>query len=71
VPRVYPNFRGFENSEIFRHHNSELDLSVNSSEIYGKSRPIGPSPIQNCDFHLHQDFPRKAFLNRKFPSIIS
>jgi hypothetical protein len=33
-------------------HNSELDLSVNSSEIYGKSRAIGPSPIQNCDFHL-------------------
>jgi hypothetical protein len=26
---------------------SELDLSVNSSEIYGKSRTIGPSPIQN------------------------
>jgi hypothetical protein len=27
-------------------------LSVNSSEIYGKSRAIGPSPIQNCDFSL-------------------
>ncbi len=25
---------------------SELDLSVNSSEMYGKSRTIGPSPLQ-------------------------
>ncbi len=35
-------------------HHSELDLSVNSSEIYGKSSAIGPSPIQNCDFHLYR-----------------
>jgi hypothetical protein len=30
--------------------NSGLDLSGNSSEIYRKSRTIGPGPIQNCDF---------------------
>jgi hypothetical protein len=28
-------------------------LSVISPEIYGKSRAIRPSPIQNCDFHLY------------------
>ncbi len=31
---------------------SELDLSVNSSEIYGKSRTFGPSPIHICDYYL-------------------
>jgi hypothetical protein len=36
--------------------NSELDVSVDSSEIYGKSRAIGPSPIQNCDIHLYMRF---------------
>jgi hypothetical protein len=30
-----------------------LDLSVNSSEIYGKSRTIGPSPIQNIKNWLY------------------
>jgi hypothetical protein len=42
--------RYFDTSE---NHNSELDLSVNSSEIYGKSSAIGPGPIQNGDFHLY------------------
>jgi hypothetical protein len=34
---------------------SALDLSVNSSEIYEKSRTFGPSPIQICGYYLHTE----------------
>ncbi len=43
-------------------HNSELDLSVNSSEIYGKTRTFGPSPI--CFISLFY-LPRQTRKNSK------
>jgi hypothetical protein len=47
-------------SLLYNNNKSELDLSVNFSEIYGKSRIFGPSPIQICDYNLYSGVQGKS-----------
>jgi hypothetical protein len=59
----YYNFPGTVQFQYFQLWKSKLDLSVNSSEMYGKSRTIGPSPIQIWHGNLRNFFLR-IFLER-------